>query len=256
MKSVRAGLVRAMAALSIGLLAVGCTATVDGSARPASNSTPRSVTGQTINKVLLGDNALSRILNQSFKIDPRFPRRVGGPEALQNDGSAWPVDCLGVAVMLQQSVYQSTNVKHVAVETWTHSVKPAKVTSVKEGVVSLPTAADANALFARFSQQWQKCDGVTVPLPGSVFRLKATATDVQVATSVLAATVSVGWASPSSNSVSIPAGRAIGVRGNCLVEVEVDFFNASNPSQQESRDISNSAVNIAHAMMDKVSGLI
>ncbi|MGO9732420.1 sensor domain-containing protein, partial [Mycobacterium sp.] len=79
--------------------------------------------------------------------------------------------------------------------------------------------------------------------------------DVQVATSVLAATVSIGWASPNSDSTSIPEGRAIGVRGNCLVEVEVDFFNTSNPSHYESGDINTSAVDIAQAMMDRVSAL-
>ncbi len=203
----------------------------------------------------LTDRALSRILKQSLKIDLRFPPRFGGPETLHDDGSASPVDCLGVAVMLGRSVYQSTNVKDVAVETWMHAAMSVEVTSVKEGVVSLPTAADASALFARFSEQWQKCDGTTLPLPGSLFRLQAETTDVQVATSVLAATVSIGWASPNSDSTSIPEGRAIGVRGNCLVEVEVDFFNTSNPSHYESGDINTSAVDIAQAMMDRVSAL-
>jgi hypothetical protein len=63
------------------------------------------------------------------------------------------------------------------------------------------------------------------------------------------------FASPSSDSASIPAGRAIGVRGNCLVEVEVDFFDASNPPHQESGNINSSAVDIANAMLDRVSAL-
>jgi hypothetical protein len=45
------------------------------------------------------------------------------------------------------------------------------------------------------------------------------------------------------------------VRDNCLVEVEVNFFNTSNPSHQESDDMNTSALDIAHAMMDKVSDL-
>jgi hypothetical protein len=251
----RAGLARAVALIGIGLLAGGCTTVVGGKAQPAPRLTPRSLTGRTIKSVLLDDGALSQILNQPFKIDHRFPPRFGGPEALQDYGSASPVDCLGVAVMLQQNVYQSTNLEHVAVETWWHAASSAQVTSVKEGVVSLPTAADATALFAKFSQQWQKCDGNTLPLSGSVFRLKARTTDVQVATSVGAATVSMEFASPTSDSGSIPAARAIGVRGNCLVEVEVDFFDPSNPPPQESGGINRSAVDIANAMMDRVSAL-
>jgi hypothetical protein len=255
MTLLRARLARAVALLSIGLLGVGCTATIDGRARPAPKLTPRPLTGQTIEQVLLHGRALSRILNQSFQIDARFPPQFGGPEALQADGSASAVDCLGVAMMLQQSVYQSTNVKDVAVETWRRAAKSVKVTSVKEGVVSLPTAADANSLFAKFSQQWQKCDGTTQPLPDSVFRFNAKTTNVQVANSVLAATVSFAFSLPSSDSAAIPAGRAIGVRDNCLVEVEVNFFNTSNPSHQESDDANTSALDIAHAMMDKVSDL-
>jgi hypothetical protein len=255
MRLVRGRLARAVALLSIGLLASACTVVVGGQAQPAPSPTPRSVSGQTIRHVLLGDIALSQILKQTLHIDPRFPPRFGGPEALQKDGSTSSVDCQSVAVMLQQSAYQSTNVEHVAVETWRHATMSVKVIRVAEGVVSLPSAADADALFAKFSRQWQKCDGASVPLPGNVFRLTGKVANVQIATSVLAATISVGWTLPGSDSEAIPEGRAIGVRDNCLVEVEVDFFGTSNPSHQGSGDVNTSAVDIARAMLDKVSAL-
>jgi hypothetical protein len=243
-----------VAPLAAAMLVAGCSGVVDGTARPAPNLTARPLTGPTIKQVLLGDSALSRILNQSFRIDPRFPPRFGGPETLQDDGSASPVDCLGVTSMLQHVVYQSGKVTHVAVETWRQAAMSMEVTSVKEGVVSLPTPADANALFAEFSRQWRKCDGTTALLPESVFRLKAKTTNVQITDSVVAATVSIGWGSPSSDDASIPSGRAVGVRGNCLVEVEVDFFNTSN-SYQRTSDTNAIPVDIAHAMMDKISAL-
>ena len=254
---------RAVALLSIGLLASACTVVVGGQAQPAPSATPRSLSGQTIRHVLLGDSALSQILKQPLHIDPRFPPRFGGPEALQKDGSTdgstSSVDCQSVAVMLQQSAYQSNNVEHVAVETWRHATMSVKVIRVKEGVVSLPSAADADALFAKFSRQWQKCDGATLPLPGNVFRLSAKVANVQIATSVLAATISVGWTLPSSESDAIPEGRAIGVRGNCLFEVEVDFFNASRPPSrglgEVDADVDGTAVDIAQRILDKVSAL-
>jgi hypothetical protein len=242
---VRPGLARAVALLSVGLLAVGCTAAVDGSARPAAILKPRAITGQTIKNVLLGDGALSKILNQSFAVDPRFPSRSGGPETLQDDGSVLPVDCLGVAMMLHKSDYQSTDVKNVAVEAWRRTAKSMQVTSVKEGVVSLPSADDADALFAKFSQQWQKCDGATLLLPDGMFKLKGKITTVRVLSSILAGTVSVGWASSSSDSESIPEGRAIGVRANCLVEVEVDYFNASDPTPHGTGTFNTRAIDIA-----------
>jgi hypothetical protein len=244
-----------VAPVAVVMLVAGCSGVVDGTARPAANLTGRPLTGLTIKQVLLGDGALSRILNQSFRIDPRFPPRFGGPETLQGDGPASPVDCLGVASMLQQGVYQSGKVTHVAVETWRQAAMSMEVTNVTEGVVSLPTPADANALFAEFSRQWRKCDGTTALLPESVFRLKAKTTNVQITDSVVAATVSIGWGSPSSDEASIPSGRAVGVRGNCLVEVEVDFFNTSNQSRRGTGDINTTPADIAHAMMDKISAL-
>jgi hypothetical protein len=152
--------------------------------------------------------------------------------------------------MLHQSVYQSSKVNDVALETWRHATRSTELTSVKEGVVSFPTVADADALFSRFSQQWPKCDGQELLLPDPVLRLKARISNVEVAPVVLAATVSITFA-----GASIPAGRAIGVRDNCLVEVEVDFFNASTRSLDESGTVEATAVRIATIMMDNVSEL-
>jgi hypothetical protein len=238
---------------AIVMLAAGCGGGVGvgGTPQTAANSTPRPLTGQAINRVLLGGKALSRILKQPLNVDSRF----GGAEALRDDGWDSPAGCLGVASMLQQSVYHSGNVKGVAAEAFRHAAM-SEVTSVKEGVVSLPTAADAKALFAKFSRQWQKCDGKTLSLPGSVFRLDARITNVRAATSVLAATVWIRWKSSGSNSASIPAGRAVAVRDNCLVEVEVDFFDRSIQSHHGPGDFDATAIDVARAMLDKVGALI
>ena len=139
MTVVRVRLARAVAFLSIGLLAVGCTAVTGGKAQAPPRLMPRSLTGQTIRQVLLDGETLSRILKEPFIIDRRLPPRFGGPEALQDLRSASPVDCLGVAEMLHQSVYQSSEVNDVADETWRHAAMSAKLTDIKEGVVSLPT---------------------------------------------------------------------------------------------------------------------
>jgi PknH-like extracellular domain len=239
------------------MLTAGCGSGVGdgGTVPPEVNSTPRALTGQAVDRALLGGNALSRILKQPLKIDSRFPPRFGGAEALRDDGWDSPAGCLGVPSMLQQIVYQASNVKGVAAEAFRHTAR-SEVTSVKEGVVSLPAAADANALFAKFSRHWQKCDGTTLSLPGSLFRLDARITNVQAATSVLAATVWIGWKSSGSNSASIPAGRAIAVRDNCLVEVEVDFFDASVQSGHGAGDFDATAIDVARAMLDRVDALI
>lgn len=43
-----------------------------------------------------------------------------------------------------------------------------KIDIVQQGIVALRTAADADALFARFVARWQKCDGTTLTVkPGA-----------------------------------------------------------------------------------------
>jgi len=96
-------LARAIAVLSVGLQAVGCTAVVGGKARPAPDIRARPLAGQTVRQVLLDDTALSKLLQQPFRADPHFRPRFGGPDQLQDEGPASSADCLGVAVMLQQS---------------------------------------------------------------------------------------------------------------------------------------------------------
>ena len=83
-----------------------------------------------------------------------------------------------------------------------------------------------------------------------------TISDVRVADSVVAATLSIDTQLPGIPSTGPrPEARAIGVRGNCLVEVDVAFFGSTSPSDQGSGDVHRTAIDIAHALMDKVSAL-
>ena len=247
-----------MAGLLAVLLVSGCTATTGGTARPAPSAAAGSLTGSTIRQVMLDGAALSKLLNQPFKTVPPFPPHFGdGDKLVDRYRSPAPAECLGVVFMLQKSTYQSatgkSDVRNFATEGWAHDGTSVRVDLVVEGVVSLPTAQDAAALFARFSAQWKECDGKTLTVPSDIFPENPIA-DVRVADSVVAATVSRG-AGANSILLSAPEARAIGVRGNCLVEVDVTFFGNSYPSDEGSGDVNTSAVDIAHAMMDKVSAL-
>jgi PknH-like extracellular domain len=113
------------------------------------------------------------------------------------------------------------------------------------------TIADANALFVRFSEQWKQCDGKTLTAPSSSF-VENAITDARVKDSVVAASVSKD-SGEQSILHAVPEVRAVGVRGNCLVEVEVAFVGSTDLTDQPSAK--TSAVDIAHAMMDKVSAL-
>ena len=66
MTVVRGGLARAVAVLGIGLLVSACTVVTGGKAQAPPSVESRSLTGQAIAQVLVGDKMLSRILNQPF----------------------------------------------------------------------------------------------------------------------------------------------------------------------------------------------
>jgi len=245
----------ALALAVVAALAVGCGGVVDGTAKPAPNLKPRPLTGQTVRQVPLGNAALSRMLGQPFVA--RQPPEFGGPDKLfQPDNQSSPADCRGVTVMLQKSVYESAGVKVVAYESWWNNGDPAQVISVMEGVVTLPTAAQAEALFAKFSEQWQHCDGAKATEQTGPISTTNVISDIRVTNTVVAATNTATAALPNMPALqSTPQARAIGVRLNCLVEVEVVFFGDRRPSDPGSANLDTSGTDIAHAMMDRVSAL-
>ena len=227
------------------LLVTGCAATTGGTARPA--PVPPLI------RVMLDGATLAKLLGQPFESVPFAPPSYGGGS--EKFGTAWesatPAECIGVVFMMQKIVYQSVPVRDVADEMWTSDGHSAKVDSVDEGVISLPSPKDAAAAFAQFSAQWQGCDGTTLTAASATSANNAIS-DVRLADSVVAANVSMQPPEPSILA-SVPLARALGVRGNCLVEVAVHFFGNSYPSDQGSGDINTSAVDIAHAMMDRLA---
>jgi hypothetical protein len=249
----------------VAALAVGCGAVggqvVQGTAKPAPNLKPRPLTGETVRQVLLDDAALSRMLSQPFVA--RKPPVFGGPDKLfQSDTPVSPPACQGVTAMLQKSVYQSdpaVQVNDVASESWWNNGEPAQVISVMQGVVTLPSAAQAEALFAKFSNQWQQCKGTTTTEQSGPISTTTDISDVRVAdasNTVVAATNTATSVLPNMPALQpTPQARAIGVRLNCLVEVEVVFFGDRRSSDPGSANLDTSGIDIAHAMMDKISAL-
>jgi PknH-like extracellular domain len=246
----------ALALAVVAALAVGCGGVVAGTAKPAPNLKPRPLTGQTVSQVPLDDAALSRMLGQPFVA--RQPPEFGGPDKLfQPDNQSSPADCRGVTMMLQKSVYESAGVKVVAYESWWNNGDPAQVISVMEGVVALPTAAQADALFAKFSKQWQQCNGTTNTDQTGPISTTNAISDVRVtdaSKTIVAATNTATSVLPNMPPLlPTPQARALGVRLNCLVEVEVVFFGDRRPSDPGSANLDTSGTDIAHAMMDRVS---
>ena len=239
----------------VAVLAAGCGGVVQGTAKPAPNLKPRPLSGETVRRVLLDGATLAQMLNQPFVA--RNPPDFGGPDTLYT--TLPPADCLGVTAMLQKSVYQPADIKDVASVSWWNNGDPAQVISVIEGVVTLPSAAQAEALFATFSNQWQQCNGTTTTEQNGPISTTNAISGVRVAdpsNSVVAATNTATSTLPNMPALkATPQARAIGVRLNCLVEVEVVFFGGRRPSDPGSAKVDTSAIDVAHAMMDRVSAL-
>jgi hypothetical protein len=219
----RVGRIRAIvASLVIATSATSCADVVGGTPRPAAGITPRPVIGSAIEQALLDHAELTKVLELFSGAN----------------------ECLGVLAELQSRIYQSADVLDVAWESWLDAeTNPAVVIAVDEGVVALPTAVEADTLFATFAQQWNRCDGKTADYRSQSYKI----TDVRVTDSVLAATVQT---SPR------PIARAIGVRVNCVVEVKVPFSTEDGSSKRTgSGDPESRAVDIARLMMEKVSKL-
>lgn len=242
------------AVLPLLLLVPGCTAVVPGTVRPAPGLTPQPVTGAAVRQALLDDAEVSTLLGQDFRSDPNLPPRFGGGDDLP-DGwtSAAPSYCIGTVVGAQKTVYRSAGVRDVAQEFWgsPKSARSARsaLTGVAEGVIALPTAADAQVAFEKFAAQWNRCDGITVTRDQneSTGSSAATAeiTDVQTGDSLITATVRTVVA----GAVRLSVTRALGIRVNCLVDVDVFAGPAGEGSDNPA------AADVARAMMDKVSAL-
>lgn len=245
--------IRSAAALAVAGLATGCTSVVGGAVRPGPGLTPQPVTGAAVRLALLDDVALAKLLDKDFRSDPGLQPRFGAADALP-DGwrSGRPSYCVGTVVGAQQVVYRTEPVHQVAQEFW-GGVKSARspLTGVAEGVIALPTTADAQVAFERFAAQWNRCRGITVTRAADesagITGASAEIGDVQTGGSVITASVRITL----SGGVDLSVTRALGVRVNCLVDVDVFSIGGGSVDGADK----TGALDVARAMMDKVSAL-
>jgi hypothetical protein len=246
-------------AASLTFLMTGCTKVVDGTVEPAAGLAPRPLTGADVAKVVPGIDELSDVLDQRLKEDGYGRSLSGGVEdmadGLATESDASPHDCVGAAAPMQRSVYESADVTDVVSERFEGDESGGAVLAANVGVVALDSVAAANKLFDGFAEQWQDCDGTTVTIVKESVRggyFTDRVTDVRVEDSVVAATVEFGHTLDNSSS---PVARALGVRANCLVEVDVAFFSDPESRPKGTSDVDSIAIDIAHMMMDQISEL-
>jgi hypothetical protein len=226
--------------------ATGCSVVVGGSMRPAPGLAPRPLTGHSVRQVLLDSAELSQAFGQSFTVDLNFPPESGGAELLGVNVDT-PPECGGVAMMLLKESYADSDVRDVAHKSWLNSSPHPVVMAVQEAVVALPTATAADAQFAALARQWGRCNGASMTIAGDdnfTFRVN----HIQEEDSVLAATVD-----HLGRSVMIPAAQAIGVRVNCIIEVEIVYYGRGH--RDGSAGHTPTAADTARLLMNKVSSL-
>lgn len=230
------------------LLASGCTETTAGTAGLA----PDAGRVPVMKRVLFDGTALARLLGQPFQPYPPYSDFGGLDKLGFNWDNGQPADCIGVVHLMQRVTYASAPIQETAREMWVHKGDSEKVDSVQQGIVASRTDADANALFAKFTAQWRRCDGTTLLVEPIGAWGSDAISDVRVANSVVAATVSMGCG-PHGGLNAIPTARALGVKGPYLVEVTVQFSPIYTSADQGNADIDTTAIDLTHALMDKLS---
>ncbi|OBK85846.1 hypothetical protein A5649_01640 [Mycolicibacter heraklionensis] len=239
--------------MAVVLLASGCTTVVSGTVRPAPGLAPTPVTGIAVRQVLLDDSELSKLTGQPFRSDPSIPPRFGGLDELPDAWeSADPQDCVGAAVGGQRSVYSAARVRDAAHEFWDSSSDDSPLTGVGEAVIALDSAADADAVFEKFAQQWGSCDGVVVTRDsGTDSEASGEITDVANQDAVLVATVRTSVDGEAGLRVS----RALAARVNCVVDIDVFWFVEDDDHSGAPPAGDTTAADLARAMLDKVRNL-
>lgn len=173
------------------------------------------------------------------------PAVEGGAEVLLRsvgDGQATPADCVSTAYRLQQAVYGARPVLAVASNSWAGGGFDAAPVSGFFGIVQMASAGEARDFFATISEQWRRCNGQTVALqhpdPGAGELSRITGVDFGdrvVSADVLH--VSAGTGAPT-------AMRALGVAGDCIVDVEL--------IDPRTRGDTRGAVQVASLLLDKI----
>ncbi|PRC42843.1 sensor domain-containing protein [Mycobacterium sp. ITM-2017-0098] len=135
------------------------------------------------------------------------------------DGQAAPPECVSAPYRLQQIVYDASPVQSVASNTWAGGGFDGPPVSGFFSVVQMAGPAFAQEFFASVTDQWRRCNGQTVALqvPGHGADELSRITDVAFGEQVISANVL-----HASGGTGSPTGlRAVGLAGDCIVEVEL-----------------------------------
>jgi hypothetical protein len=169
--------------------------------------------------------------------DEGWTNHVAGPDRLlMQDGlGQWSGrECIGVVLPALKSVYGWAPV---------NAFIGTMVSDVTADAIQFASAADAQALFAKFTDQWRQCQGKTVVQRNTNDTYIQDIATVAATDTVLSA-AKVGQVPPNQ---PMPAERALGVAASCIIEVEAQ----GNPQPANAPVGDNLAVSLVKLMQSK-----
>ncbi len=233
--------IRALGLLSA-LTVLGCSATVGGSAqrRGADEPAPLQQVLPTADEVsaAVGNplDAVGTVTAGSIDVLPN---------GIRDSEGATPLDCLGAVTPLMRVVYEGGGVQAAAWRDYARLGAGLTVSSAEAGVVRLGSESEASRMFARFTTQWQSCEGTTVTLgTGGAGGLELTVSAVKVDGPVLSAVIF----SDAGDGTLYPTEHAVGVAADCIVDVDVAITDPV-PTQ---RIPAGRAADLVRMMLSKV----
>ncbi|CAN3129867.1 sensor domain-containing protein [Mycobacterium sp. smrl_JER01] len=161
------------------------------------------------------------------------------------DADVTPAECVSAAYRMQEIVYDDSPVQSVATNTWAGGGFDGPPVSGFFGVVQMADPGAAQEFFASLSAQWGRCNGQTVALQSAPHGADEISMITGVAFDERVLSASVLHTSGGTES---PTGmRAVGLAGDCIVEVEVVDPRPSG--------VARPAVAVADAILDKISAV-
>lgn len=183
-------------------------------------------------------------------LNPTGPEIAGSisllPNGIRDAGDATPIDCLGTATPLMRVVYEQGEVRDVALRDFSAFGEGLTVSSAHTGVVRFGSDADAARMFSTFMTRWRACDNIDVNVhitPTSALQWHIT--DVRQNGGILSAVVLSG---ASGDQPAFPTEHAIGLSGDCIVDVDVAVTDVS-PARRIAK---SRAVDLVRVMLENI----
>jgi hypothetical protein len=237
-----AGVVLCLAALS-----TGCVRVVPGMASPVEN---RPVGGieqilPTTEEVAAGVGA---------ELETNGPPAVGGLDkldsGLRDNDDAAPIACLGTVEPRERVVYEQAPIRAAAIQGyWNHQRSQGGVLAVRAAAIELSSATAAHKLFDEFTAQWKHCSGqtLTITKEDRIHVMWYVKIGDVAASSPLLTTTNNWW--DNQPDKGFPAGRALGIASNVIVDIDVDMDRDYGPPSP----VANRATNVADVMLRKIT---